>query len=90
MRPYLGTEQGQQLPQPEERNRMGSFTKRIEQLDSGTAFASVHDSDGNRVGYRFFSWPPFSQEKRLKRAHAWADRWLANCEKYATPKGGQK
>lgn len=63
---------------------MSRFTKKVKQTDTDMVIAEVFDVSGERVGLQFFRWPPFNQEKRLKRAHAWAERWIANCEKYVT------
>jgi hypothetical protein len=61
------------------------YEKIIEQTDTGMVVAKVLDSTGERVGLEFFHWPPFRQERRLQRAHAWADKWVRNCEMYCTP-----
>lgn len=62
-----------------------NYVKTIQQTGTGMVIAEVFDSKGNRVGLEFFEWPPFLQETRLKRAHSWADKWIANCTKYCTP-----
>lgn len=59
-----------------------AYTKTIEQTDTGMVIASVWNPNGGRIGLAFFNFPPFFQAARLKRAHRWADRWIANCEKY--------
>lgn len=70
--------------------------KFISQSDTGVVIASVYNQNtGNRVGLEFFHWPPFFQERRLQRAHRWADEWMKNCEKYcidipAQPSNGAK
>lgn len=56
------------------------YTKTIEQTDTGMVVAKVYNSAGARVGIEFFTWPCFSQRRRLERAHKWADKWIANCE----------
>lgn len=67
-----------------------AYAKEIEQSDTGMVIASVRDAQGKRVGLAFFNWPPFSQAVRLRRAHKWADRWIANCEKYCTTRAAQQ
>lgn len=60
-----------------------SHIKRIEQSDTGTVYVHVYSmKTGERVGFEIFSWPPFNQERRLQRAHAWADKWIKNCDLY--------
>lgn len=59
-------------------NRYG---KVIEQGDTGMVIATVWNlNTGERCGLEFFY--TFSQERRLQRAHAWADKYIALCEKY--------
>jgi hypothetical protein len=67
-----------------------AYTKEIEQTDTGMVIAYVWDVRGERVGLEFFYWPPFFQAARLRRAHKWADRWVANCEKYCTTRAAQQ
>ncbi len=67
-----------------------AFYKTIEQRQTGTVQATVQDSAGNVVGWEWFDWPIWNQERRLQRAHAWADRWIANCQKYVTDERGRR
>ena len=61
------------------------FGKTIEQTDTGMVVAKVFNlATGERVGLEFFSFPFSSQERRLIKAHSWADKWIANCETYCT------
>lgn len=63
------------------------FEKRIEQTDTGMVIAEVYElARGRRVGLEFFTWPPFAQAVRLRRAHRWANEWIGNCEEYCTQK----
>lgn len=64
---------------------MAKYEKKIEQTDTGMVIASVIDTEAKqRIGLAFFTWPPFMQKTRLKRAHKWADHWVKNCEAYCT------
>ncbi|GAB3416870.1 hypothetical protein NX774_11995 [Massilia agilis] len=73
---------------------MSRFSKTIEQADTGMVIAEVYNAaTGRRVGVSFFCWPPFSQRRRLQRAHAWADKWIENCDAFcveAGPVGGKE
>jgi len=61
---------------------MTEYVKTIEQSDTGMVIASVVSvATGKRVGLAFFHLA-FGQKHRLKRAHAWADRWIKNCQTY--------
>lgn len=58
---------------------MGKFYKKITQRCSRVE-AEVYDEEGVCVGWEWFM--TWSQEYRLKKAHAWADKYIENCEKY--------
>ncbi len=61
------------------------YRKEIHQSDTGVVFASVYSQLNERVGLKIIDgWPFESQESKLKRAQLWADKWIANCEKYCT------
>ena len=59
------------------------FFKVIQQDSSGLVYANVYNDKGKLVGMEGFGLNPFaSQRRNLRKAHKWADKWIANCEKY--------
>ncbi|PHR17849.1 MAG: hypothetical protein COA41_11145 [Sphingopyxis sp.] len=59
---------------------MPRFTKQVSQESDICINAEVFDRYGKSVSSNYFLLG--SQKWRFKRAHAWADKQIANCEKY--------
>ncbi len=58
------------------------FAKTVE-ANNGTVFVQVFNLEtGERVDYEWFGCPWHSLEKRLQRAHAWADARMVLLAKY--------
>lgn len=67
---------------------MSKYSKQIQVTDTGMIVAQVFAEGGRRVGLRFFDPSTFGFndtvgkiEKACKKAHAWADDYMAMCER---------